>query len=361
MIGAFFLSVLVSCKAEEESYESYFGPQQIDNGVETEGEEPEEQPADPPEELALYPELLMEEGEGYDEWQEGALQLGWKYLLAVHTCDVSVECGNPMNHMVRIVGSQDSYEWEVLDNFPPVEGSVPDILFRNGTLYLYAMHYLYRYNVTAGAWENPTVVSVVDVEGEQDRHVDPNPHLSADGRIILLYLSNDQNGDPASCPDFPCSKSFRMAVEKEGSNGAEFELAEELVSVELSNEQRIAADPDLFIGPDGYYLYLSRGQAIEVHRSSSLWGPYEAVDELPDHRITRNGGGVPAGHYDWSTSSFWTFSTKHLDSTAFTDVWVSRHEELQHQDETEFESLGLLDLVESGNLVSAPGLLVLEE
>ena len=118
--------------------------------------------------------------------------------------------------------------------------------------------------------------------------------------------------------------------------------------VELSQEQRIAADPDLFVGPDGYTIYISRGQAIEVHRSTDLWGPYEPAYELPDYRITRNGGGVPAGHYDWDTSMFWTFSTKHVDSTAFTDIQIVRHSSFEHQDESEFSSLTCLNNLKKG-------------
>ena len=265
-----------------------------------------------------------------------------------------------MNHKVQIVGSDDGEEWQFLSEFPEVDGSVPDLLYRNGVLYLYAMHFLYRYDFEERSWSNPAVVSVDNADGTQDRHVDPNPLLTDDGRIVLLYLSNDQNGDPASCMEFPCLKSFKMAVEKEGSDGAAFELSQELIVVELSQEQRIAADPDLFVGPDGYYIYLSRGQAIEVHKSTDLWGPYEPAYELPDYRITRNGGGVPAGHYDWSSSMFWTLSTKHLDSTAFTDIQMSQHAIFEHQDEAQFSSLGLLDLVEEGFLVSSPGLLVLK-
>ncbi|MBM75919.1 MAG: hypothetical protein CMK59_11005 [Proteobacteria bacterium] len=352
MNGVFFL-IVCGCKTAVQEYTKTIGSSS--EGSDTETIQVEDTAA---EELNLYPELLMEESDGYEEWLTEAQNIGWEYLMALHTCDTNIECGNPMNHKVRIAGSQDSYDWVFLSEFPEVPGSVPDLVFRQGTLYLYAMHFRYRYNFEEGEWSEPTDVSVLNAAGELDRHVDPNPVLAEDGRIVLLYLNNDQNGDPASCVEFPCVKSFRMAVEKNGSDGTEFELAQELISVELSQEQRIAADPDLFIGPDGYYIYLSRGQAIEVHKSTSLWGPYEPAYELPDHRITRNGGGVPAGYYDWNTSMFWTFSTKHLDSTAFTDIRMVRHSSFEHQDEAEFESLGLLNFLEEGNLVSSPGLMV---
>ena len=236
--------MLYGCQPTLESYEQTVGvPSKF-----LEEEDPDfiEHRDTADEELLEYPELLMEESDGYAAWQEAAEETGWSYLMACHVCDATIECGNPMNHTVRIAGSDDGQNWEFLSEFPEVEGSVPDILYRDGTLYLYAMHFLYRYDFEDGSWSEPVVVSVEQEDGTMDRHVDPNPLLTDDGRIVLLYLNNDQNGDPASCVEFPCLKSFKMAVEKSDSDGAAFERSQELITVELSQQQRIAADPDLW-------------------------------------------------------------------------------------------------------------------
>ena len=205
--------IVYGCKPAAQNYEHTVGAPAIP----VEEAVSEQDTAGEP--LLQYPELLMEESEGYVEWVEEAEEVGWAYLMAFHTCDTAIECGNPMNHTVRIA----ALKMVMIGNFArfPLAGSVPDLLYRDGVLYLYAMHFVYRYDFNEGLGPSE-VVSVENPDGTPDRHVDPNPLLTDDGRIVLLYLSNDPNGDPAGCTAFPCFKSFKMAVEKRDGDGAAF-------------------------------------------------------------------------------------------------------------------------------------------
>ena len=136
--------------------------------------------------------------------------LDWPFWMTFHSCGIDEDCGNPHNHMVHLSVSQDSYDWELID-IPSVAGSVPDLFFRNNKLYLYAMHYLYRYDLENLEWEEREVVEVYDTEGNFGYHVDPNPILDEEGNLYMAFLYNDQAGDPAGCQEHPCQKSFRIA------------------------------------------------------------------------------------------------------------------------------------------------------
>ena len=66
------------------------------------------------------------------------------YLLTFHTCAVDDPCGNPLNHTVQLAGSDDGESWTVLDWFEPYVSSVPDVIVRDGILYVYALPELRR-------------------------------------------------------------------------------------------------------------------------------------------------------------------------------------------------------------------------
>ena len=88
------------------------------------------------------------------------------YLLAFHSCDSArLDCGDPRNHSVHIAESDNLYDLELTD-IPIVQGSVPDMALIKGELWLYAFHWLQRYDLLAGEWTAPDEVAVSNVAEE---------------------------------------------------------------------------------------------------------------------------------------------------------------------------------------------------
>ena len=290
--------------------------------------------------------------------------LDWPFWMTFHSCASDEECGNPANHTVHLSVSQDSYDWELID-IPSVEGSVPDIFFRNNKLYLYAKHFLYRYDLETLEWEERETVEVYDENGEFGFHVDPNPILDENGDLYLAYLHNDQVGDPAGCRDFPCQKSFRIAKEQLGSDGVIFEDATEMLSIMLLAENQIAADPDLFPTPNGWTLLISRGQMVQAFEHTELVGKYQPLPDLFENRWT-DAGGVPAGYYDYMSEEYWTFVTTHVNQDAHTDIFVGRSNEYGFISKTEFEQMTIMEALreeisQPNVFIASPGFWVWEE
>ena len=284
---------------------------------------------------------------------------GWPHLLAYHSCDFeSNPCGNPANHRIHLAGSFDGLEWEPVDGLPDISASVPDILYREGLLYLYAVPNLFRYEIASGTWLEPELISIQGTGGTG--FVDPCAVLDEDGGIRLFFLHADQQGDPASCPagEASCTKSFRVASEEPGSDGAVFGTPSEVLSVELGQGQ-IAADPEVFAHPGGYLMYISRGQAVQVFSSPGLEGPFELSGDLPGGFLVQSGG-VPSGRYDPVEGLYWTLVTRHVSSDGRTDILLALHEEVESLGSDDFVSLGLLDAFGETGLVSSPGLLYVE-
>ena len=283
--------------------------------------------------------------------------LNWPFWMAFHSCGVDDDCGNPNNHMVHLSVSQDSYDWELID-IPSVAGSVPDLFFRNDKLYLYGMHYLYRYDLTNLEWEEREVVEVYDTEDNFGYHVDPNPILDEEGNLYLVFLYNDQDGDPAGCREHPCQKSFRIAKERIGSDGVVFEDAVEILSITLTAENQIAADPDLFLTPQGWTLLISRGQMVQAFQNETLVGNYKPITNLFENRWT-DAGGVPAGFYDSQSEEYWTFVTTHINPDAHSDIFVGRSTDYGFVSKTEFEQMPILEQLQAETVddifISSPG------
>jgi hypothetical protein len=299
-------------------------------------------------------------GETGETWETGGPEAPplpeWPYLLAFHSCDMESDaCGNPENHRIHLAGSEDGWAWSPVEGLPEIQASVPDILYRDGFLYLYAVPNLHRYDISSGIWEDPEPISIDGMEGG---FVDPCAMLDDDGRILLFYLHTDQEGDPATCPsgELSCTKSFRAAAELSGSDGAAFGEPSEVLSLDLQAGQ-IAADPDVFAHPEGYLLYLSRGQSVQVFYSSVPMGPYSIYGALPGGVIA-DSGGVPSGHYDFGQENYWTLATRHMSGDGRTDIVMAVHPGLESLGPSDFQPLGLLAGFSPTELVSSPGLLV---
>ena len=73
------------------------------------------------------------------------------YLMAFHTCALGIgtQCGNPMNHLIRLGSSPDGRSWTQLPGWQPHTGSVPDVFRRGDTAYVIGAG-LSRVNMSTG-------------------------------------------------------------------------------------------------------------------------------------------------------------------------------------------------------------------
>jgi hypothetical protein len=237
-------------------------------------------------------------------------QLPGEYLLAVHGCDPNnTNCKDPRNHSTYLLYSNDGASWQVLPGFTSFKGSVPDLVRRGDTLYVYTPQTLRRYHIKSQRWDPPVRVKLNDPKAPWG-YVDPSLLIDDQGRLVILYLPGDLSGHLGRCPpNTPsCVKEFRSAVEAPDSDGAIFEaVAGTRVAVKLSQGQG-AWDPDWFFDGQRYVAYISHGQSIQVYTSPTLHGSYALHTKLKDGMLVRGFGGVPCGHFDPTTQRYWTYA-----------------------------------------------------
>jgi len=270
-----------------------------------------------------------------------SFSLDAKYWMTFHQCHTQkVDCFDPMKHETRVAFSQNGLSWKVLSQIPPFQGSVPDILIRDEELYVFSLPKLHRMSPKQKE-EEIAHFHVLDEADQLVLQVDPSPILDEKGRIVLFFLVGIAGVDPARCPQAQrqCTKQFRSATEIAGSKGKRFRLDPGIRAEITITQGHFASDPDVFLGPDGYYLYISRGAQVQALFSKTLKGTFSSIQSLPNGMLSRNTGGVPAGVYDHKEKRFHTFITRHkgghrteihmashrdfsksLDSSAFTPV-----------------------------------------
>ncbi len=145
------------------------------------------------------------------------------YLLAFHVCDPEVsDCSDPRNHSVYLAQSDDGGNWSVVPGWETYKGSVPDVIRRGETLYVYTPGKVRRYDFATETWESPVIVALTDTES--DSFVDPSLIIDDQDRLVLFYLAGIIGQDPAGCApgETSCVKHFRSATEVEGSDGTQF-------------------------------------------------------------------------------------------------------------------------------------------
>lgn len=241
-----------------------------------------------------------------------------KYIMAFHSCDQTPSAsncqGNPSNHYTQLAASEDGAAWTKLTGWTQFQGSVPDIIRRGSTLYIYnASTTMRKVSVGTGAITTATV-SVKTAAGATVQFVDPSPILvTSSNKIVLFFLnSTGSTGDPASCASYPCTKTFASATEVDGTDGTQFTLdAGDRVQVTLTGAtgSTSASDPDIFADATGFVMLVSQGANVLAYRSSTLLGSYVAVSGLTNATLSTGAGGVPAGHYDSATNSYWIYVT----------------------------------------------------
>lgn len=236
--------------------------------------------------------------------------LSGKYLLSFHACDTSTtNCFNPMTHKTYIAQSDDGIGWSPVSGYAPYLGSVPDLIRRGDTLYVYNPGTVRRYRINTDTWEDPVPVSVRHADGRHEMFVDPSAVLDSNGKLVLFYLVGLPGQDPARCPQGQksCTKVFRSATEVEGSDGSAF-IVDPGNRAEISiTSFETASDPDVFEDPSGFIMYISKGQDILALSSSDLRGNYTIVSKLPDGILARGSGSVPSGYYSAATKEYWTY------------------------------------------------------
>jgi hypothetical protein len=229
------------------------------------------------------------------------------YVMAFHACDTAAtDCSNPQNHLVYLAQSDDGREWGLVPGWVPFRGSVPDVIRRGQTLYVYSAGAgLVRHRLEGNRQEAPVQVSVSGLEGG---FVDPSLTVDERGRLVLFFLYGRPGGDPAGCPagQLSCVNRIGSATEVAGSDGAEFTLdpGDRLtVTLSTAGPVRTASDPDVFFDGRQYVLYLSHGPSISVWRSAELRGTYEKIADL-----AQGTGGVPSGYFDPASKRYWTYA-----------------------------------------------------
>lgn len=229
------------------------------------------------------------------------------YLLAFHVCDPEVsDCSDPRNHNVYLAQSDDGANWSVVPGWETYKGSVPDVIRRGETLYVYTPGKVRRYDFATETWKLPVRVELTDTES--DSFVDPSLIIDDQDRLVLFYLAGIIGQDPAGCApgETSCVKHFRSATEVEGSDGTQF-VADSGDRVQVTIiPPSTAADPDIFYDGNRYVTYIARGQTIQVYTSQTLLGDYTLLSTLPDGYLTHVVG-VGSGYFDQATSRYWTY------------------------------------------------------
>lgn len=239
-----------------------------------------------------------------------------KYLLSFDACDHAAlgnACFQPQNHKVYLAQSDDGAGWQLVPGWTPFAGSVPDVVRRGDTIYVYAHtepgngNVVARYRVGSGTIDPLAQVSVSGAVGG-DGFVDPSLIVDGDGRLVLFFMPGRAGGDPAMCPtgQSSCTRHFRSATEVDGSDGTKFAVDPgERASVDIGAgaESKTASDPDVFQGSDRFYLLVSEGQSELLLESSTLRGQYTRVGKLDE-----NTGGVGSGYYDSASAAYWTYT-----------------------------------------------------
>ena len=259
-----------------------------------------------------------------------------EYLLTVFSCEAST-CMEPntFNHEVWIAYSDDGVTWTFPEEDVPFEGSVPDILRRDNTLYAFGGRgTIKRYHFDTDEWEDPVEYSTT---GADVRWNDKSPVLGEDGLLHLFFLSSEiDNGDPAECPansETPCTQYFRSAIEVEGSDGTLFDIQDEPnLVVDIAPGER-ASDPDVFQLADGRWgMLITWLEGTAFFTSDTLHGEYLPAEELgtPPY-LADPFYGLGVSHYIADEEMYWTYVNTPQDIPG-TEAFMLQIERAVHRD-----------------------------
>lgn len=234
------------------------------------------------------------------------------YLMAFHSCEPAA-CSDPKNHTVYLAESDDGGNWSLVPGWVPYSGSVPDVIRRDDTLYVYtASPFVTRYNLQTGTLDRVTVTVTGLPGGSTSEWVDPSLYVDEENRLVLfLMYAPFGAGDPARCPTgvTSCTKRFLSATEVAGSAGTRFIVDDgDRATATLTSSGSSASDPDIFFDGRQYVMYMSHGPSVSVWTSPTLRGTFTMSTTLTDGLLSRQKGGVPAGYFDTPTAHYWTYA-----------------------------------------------------
>jgi hypothetical protein len=224
------------------------------------------------------------------------------YLMAFHTCALGIgaQCGNPMNHLIRLGSSPDGRSWTQLPGWQPYAGSVPDVFRRGDTAYVIGAG-LSRVNMLTGQ----VTASSFNVKNAQGADAMPRDASFAgqlpDGRLVLVYVPSMQSIDPSSP-----TRSILLATEDKGSDGASFTYVGDAISIVTASLPATgdATDPDIYWNGNRWVLLVSLGGNTIAYTSANLLGPYEANTQTV---VSRDNGGVPSAVLSTDNTTVFTY------------------------------------------------------
>jgi hypothetical protein len=104
------------------------------------------------------------------------IEIDQAYLTAFHACDsFNLDCRDPRNHRVYLAGSDYASSWYLIQGWVPFQGSVPDVIRRGDTLYVYTGVWLVRYHFDTGGLDEPVPVEISPGEGWIQTHLSCKP------------------------------------------------------------------------------------------------------------------------------------------------------------------------------------------
>ena len=250
--------------------------------------------------------------------------LSGRQVLVYHACDVP-PCADPRSHMVYLATSNGSRRFAVPDDWEAYAGSVPDVVVRDQTVYVYTARELRRGIDRGARWLAPEALEVRTASGEVFQGVDPSA-IVVGGRLYLYLMEGATGRDPARCApgEKSCVKRFFVGREVQGSNGARFVLdSAPALEVPIAGTGDTASDPDVFDLPGGGFgLLISRGMAIDAYTSTTPTGPWTPLGRL----VEQGGGGVPSAVA--TRHGLWLYVTARDPATGVESIRRARLDDL---------------------------------
>ena len=226
-----------------------------------------------------------------------SLVLAGRYLLGVHA---AAPGSTFAEHETYLLESDDGVNWSVVSGWEAYVGSVPEVIERDGLLYLFNPGKLRVYDLAGGSVTGE-LVSMAESSGDPVSYVDPSAILDDQDRIVLFFL-NSTNVPPGTDPGSGTDpKDFDSATENAGTGATSFTLEPG------PRLQALNTDPDIFFDGSQYVLYISHGANTRAYQSATLHGSYTGFPGLGSEALLTSAGGVPAGHYDAENAEYWTY------------------------------------------------------
>ncbi len=231
----------------------------------------------------------------------------YEYLMSFQACDSSLyDCSAPINHQIYFAGSNDGDNWELIEEWQALGGSVADLAYYDNSLLMFVP--------TSGGFR-PNIIKInscfeiveefnfdlIDSNGEKHGYVDPSAYVF-DDQLYMAHLYTEELGpavDLTGCDNnYPCDKSMYIAVPK-NDDFTEFEIIDnagltlELTGIGSGGLMGIS-DPDIFQLADGSFVMLvSSGSNVYAFVSDSIDEEFKVENDLL--QVSKDQGGVPSG------------------------------------------------------------------